>query len=518
MGHTCDVSFASISMDPMSSEQTNINEPIERHKTAIPRSSVSAPMFLLQSSGVITTETSVLDYGCGKGDDVQSLQNAGINARGWDPHFRPDPQQLSRCDVVNLGFVLNVIEERAERVNALRRAFTLTKGCLAVSVMLIGKGDLSNSRPYKDGFITSRKTFQKYYTQGEIREFIVESLDVSPIAAGPGIFFVFKDEVAEQRFLFRRQIGFRSSASAASRSRPVLPKVGIQNAKSSDISTVSRLGDVIRQLGRYPDESELPSSLQRRVANSKHSLAYLTNLAIQDVDPTELDRTVASKTEDLALFFALNAFGQRPPYRELPPELQRDVRAFFGSHQRAISEGQALLFSIGNSEKLFGEVQTALNQGIGRLDEAQFQFHIQDLPRLGPALRGYVAIGERLAGDLSDTTLLKIHVDSKKLTALYFPDFERSPLPRLDRRIKIEFQTFDVHVVDHTKEGRVKLLYERSTYLPEEHPHYDMQKSFDDKVRAIDGLDLSGEGPPFKEFSALLAKSGAMLPKFHSGC
>ncbi len=497
----------------MSSEQTNISEPIERHKTAILRSSVSAPMFLLQSSGVITTETSVLDYGCGKGDDVQSLQNAGINARGWDPHFRPDPQQLAKADVVNLGFVLNVIEERDERVKALRRAFTLTKGCLAVSVMLIGKGDLSNSRPYKDGFITSRKTFQKYYTQGEIKEFITESLDVSPIAAGPGIFFVFKDEVAEQRFLFRRQIGFRSSASAASRSRPILPKVGTQNAKSSDISTVSRLGDVIRQLGRYPDESELPSSLQRRVANSKHSLAYLTNLAIQDVGSTDLDRTVASKSEDLALFFALNAFGQRPPYRELPSELQRDVRAFFGSHQRAIAEGRALLFSIGNEERLTEDAAKAVKSGIGRLDDAKFQFNAKDLPQLPVTIRGYVAIGERLAGDLSDATLFKIHMSSKKLTALYFPDFETSPLPRLEKRLKIEFPAFDVQMIDHTAQGQVKLLYLRSDFLPKDHPHYAAQKKFDCDVRSIEELDFTGEGPSFRNFSIALTKSGFSLPK-----
>ncbi len=498
----------------MSNGQTTIKDSIERHKTAIPRSSVSAPIFLLQSGGVITNETSVLDYGCGKGDDVQALQAVGINARGWDPHFRPDPQQLCECDVVNLGFVLNVIEEREERAEALQLAFALAKECLAVSVMLIGKGDLSNSRPFKDGFITSRKTFQKYYTQGEIRDFIAQSLDATPIAAGPGIFFVFKDEVAEQRFLFRKQIGFRSNTTTKPCSSPPSAKVTGKGAKGADKTTINRLSEVIRDLGRYPDENELSTSLQKRVAASKHSLAFLTNLAIQGVDSSELDQTVAHKSEDLSLFFALNAFGQRPPYRELPPELQRDVRAFFGSHQRAIAEGQALLFSIGNSDKLFGEIETALDKNIGRLDEAQFQFHIQDLPRLGPALRGYVAIGERLAGDLSDTTLLKIHVESKKLTALYFPDFERSPLPRLDRRIKIEFQTFNVHLVDHTKEGRVKLLYERSTYLPEDHPHYAMQKSFDDKVRLIEGLDLSGEGPPFKEFSAFLAKSGAVLPRF----
>ncbi len=36
---------------------------------------------------------------------------------------------------------------------------------------------------------------------------------------------------------------------------------------------------------------------------------------------------------------------------------------------------------------------------------------------------------------------------------------------------------------------------------------------FDQQVHAIDELDFSGEGPPIKEFSIALAKSGLSLPK-----
>ncbi len=173
---------------------------IERRKTAIPRSAISAPMYFLQSSGVITNSTTILDYGCGKGHDVDALRNAGISARGWDPHFAPDTSTLEESDVVNLGFVLNVIEGSEERSEALQKAFNYARQCLAVSIILIGKGDLSNARPYKDGFVTSRNTFQKYYSQAEIRDFIYETTGTKPIAAGPGVFFTFKDEVAEQRF------------------------------------------------------------------------------------------------------------------------------------------------------------------------------------------------------------------------------------------------------------------------------------------------------------------------------
>ena len=124
---------------------------VDRHKTAITRAALSAPMYMLFTSGLIRHDSTLLDYGCGQGDDIKALQSDGFTAEGWDPHFRPDPSSLKKSQVTNLGFVLNVIEDPEERAEALKRAFSLTEVCLAVSVMLYGKADLSGARPYRDG-------------------------------------------------------------------------------------------------------------------------------------------------------------------------------------------------------------------------------------------------------------------------------------------------------------------------------------------------------------------------------
>ena len=60
-------------------------------------------------------------------------------------------------------------------------------------------------RPYSDGHVTARGTFQKYFAQQELRDFIVEVLDEAPVAFAPGIFVVFRDKDLEQEILFRRQ-------------------------------------------------------------------------------------------------------------------------------------------------------------------------------------------------------------------------------------------------------------------------------------------------------------------------
>jgi DNA phosphorothioation-associated putative methyltransferase len=55
------------------------------------------------------------------------LRENGIEAAGWDPYYAPD-NPIAAADMVNLGFVVNVIEDFDERLEALTRAWSLTRG------------------------------------------------------------------------------------------------------------------------------------------------------------------------------------------------------------------------------------------------------------------------------------------------------------------------------------------------------------------------------------------------------
>src|SRR5436305_429353 len=105
---------------------------IRRHKTAIVRGEYSTPVKSALSDGLITDAVTVLDYGCGRGHDAARLAAQGITCAGWDPVFRPDAP-LVESDVVNLGFVINVIEDPAERAATLRRAWELCRNLLVVA-------------------------------------------------------------------------------------------------------------------------------------------------------------------------------------------------------------------------------------------------------------------------------------------------------------------------------------------------------------------------------------------------
>ena len=192
---------------------------IRRHQTAIHRKKLSSPMQLLLKYGYLNGDHSIFDFGCGRGGDVSILTENGLDASGWDPYFAPNEAKKT-SSVVNLGFVLNVIENVKEREATLREALSLSRELLVVSVMLQGDDKTKHQKSFSDGHLTSRKTFQKYFSQNEIRNYIKNVLDKEPIAVGAGVFFVFLKPEAEQEFLaekqssLKRMVGTRSSLFA----------------------------------------------------------------------------------------------------------------------------------------------------------------------------------------------------------------------------------------------------------------------------------------------------------------
>jgi hypothetical protein len=133
---------------------------------------------------------------------VRGLRENGLNASGWDPYYAPD-NPIQAADIVNLGFVINVIEDFDERLDALTRAWSLAERLLVVSVMLANQNDPRGER-FRDGVMTQRGTFQKYFSQSEIKAFLEQVLDEEAIPVAPGVLYVFRDKDAEQRFLVDR--------------------------------------------------------------------------------------------------------------------------------------------------------------------------------------------------------------------------------------------------------------------------------------------------------------------------
>jgi len=100
---------------------------VDRHKTAMTLYDLSKPVKSLLEYGMLKASDVFFDYGCGQGSDVRGLQRLGHTANGWDPVHQPEGKKWE-ADVVNIGYVLNVIEDPAERLRPTRRPTTSTCG------------------------------------------------------------------------------------------------------------------------------------------------------------------------------------------------------------------------------------------------------------------------------------------------------------------------------------------------------------------------------------------------------
>ena len=185
--------------DPKRVIDTDIRERVQRHRTAIKRYDLSKPVKELLERGLLKTGDTFFDFGCGHGMDVEALRNLGYQAAGWDPAFRANAPKSSAA-IVNLGYVLNVIEEPAERIVTLREAYSLTERVLIVSTLAVGQETDAHSRPYQDGFLTKINTFQKFYAPGELESLIEQTLGVEVSTLGLGMCVVFRNNEEAELF------------------------------------------------------------------------------------------------------------------------------------------------------------------------------------------------------------------------------------------------------------------------------------------------------------------------------
>lgn len=506
-------------------EDTVESAVVARYRTALTRYTFSAPVQLLRKFGLIQSSKTVFDYGCGKGDDLRGLIEQGVSAGGWDPHFAAE-QPVYPADLVNLGFVINVIEDPAERREALTRAYSLSKEILAVSAMLANDNAVTGT-PFADGVLTKRRTFQKYYTQLELRQYIETTLNQEAVPVAPGIFFVFQDKEAQQRFQLERARG----AVRLPRLANPLPRAGtatvIKSARrppkpspyESHRELLERLWLKCLELGRRPDPSEL-TELQE-IEDALGSLNKALQLVIAHQDSEMLQKVAAQRRDDLCVYFAMQFFSRRTHFAHLGPGLQKDVRIFFGSYATARDTAHALLLASGSPERIREACTFAIEQGLGWLHEdSALQLHTQLLSRLPAILRVYVGCAATLYGDAADADLVKIHIDSGKVTFMKFDLFLESALPRMKERVKINLRTQYLQRFEYGADYPPPLLFLKSRYLNEELPHYAEQLSFDEQIQSLADLDLAQYGPSEVQFNELLKSrrlwvSGFQLVRNH---
>lgn len=477
---------------------------IARHRTAIPRRDLSLPMQLLIANKVVAGAASVFDYGCGQGDDVAALAARGVEAFGWDPHYAKDGPRRA-ADVVNLGFVLNVIEDRHEREETLKAAWAFARGALGVAVMPHGKVSLAGLRPYRDGCLTSRGTFQKYFGQQELRDFIEQVIGEAPVALGPGVFAVFRDKDLEQEVLLRRRsravvrpVGLSPPARARSVEAGVRPSLAERIRPELDLLWAAML-----ERGRVLDAEEVPHGVRAGLRDAKVPPARASAFCLSGLfDLDDLAGAASRRREDLLVHFALTLFPGAPRYAALPRSIQRDVKALLGSHAAALGAARELLFSVGAPGVVRAGVEAAAAGGLGAWrKEGTFRFHAPALHRLPAVLRVLVGCAGVLGGGVEGADFVDIRLRGPQVAFIACMD-AAARLPVVAERTRVDLGKLRVTV--DKPEGLV--LYLKGRFLPADALERDDQAAFDDKLLRSGAVSEDGRGPGLPELRDFLRR------------
>jgi DNA phosphorothioation-associated putative methyltransferase len=463
---------------------------IHRHRTAIRRYTHSRPIATALTHGLIGPGISVFDYGCGRGEDVQLLQRSGIDAEGWDPFHRPDASQQN-ADVVNLGYVLNVIEDLGERQETLRRAFDLAKRLLVVSVRV--DQSLDRAQSYADGVLTTVGSFQKLYSQAEFRDYLEAVLGVRPMMAALGIAYVFKDPEFESSYLARRVFA------------PSRPSVDALGQFSADPIAKQLVNRTI-ELGRFPlpvEFSEFPK-LEERFGPA----ARLERLVRATLDADTLAAAQSKRREDILTYLAMVRLrGLRtPPLRRLPAETQADVKALWPSYSDAIEEGDRFLFSIGQPDVVR---RACASSSLGKKLPTDLYIHTTAEDSLPALLRVLIFAAKQIVGDV-EYNVVKIASDGRKISFLQYSDFDRDPHPALVHGVRVYLPTAAYSLRDFRDSENPPILHRKDQLLETSHPKYSL---FERLTRAEERHGLLGRNDIGfrREWAAVLRQAGLTL-------
>lgn len=474
---------------------------VQRHKTALVRYELSKPVRTLLEYGQLRSGVTFFDYGCGQGADVTGLRNLGYVADGWDPVHRPDTRK-TEADVVNLGYVLNVIEDPAERLATLVDAFGHARRLLVVSALIRETVDTETAAAFRDGVLTQRNTFQKYFDQPELQQYLEDALETTVVPVSLGIFYVFRDPVEQQDFIearTRRTIDWTQVSSRLGLGQP--RKSRWERFYEQHQELLDAFWTTVLRLGRLPapEEFERHAELRDVMGTPKRALRLFVKRGGAEL----LNQASETRKNDLLVYLAMSNLRRRVPFGHLSASLRLDIRTFFSNHKVALAKGLDLLYAAGDP----GEIELACEDlKLGWQDEQALYVHRSLLDQLPPVLRAYVGCATALFGDVQQADVIKLHKASGKVTFLTYDDFEGKPLPELRTRTKVNLRTRWVRVFDHRAEGQ--LLYFKERLLAPDHPRRAAMERFSARVRKLGIGDQAGSGPTATELARLLECRG----------
>ncbi|WP_019504959.1 DNA phosphorothioation-associated putative methyltransferase [Pleurocapsa sp. PCC 7319] len=429
---------------------------IERHKAAIKRSELSRPVKIALSANLFEEGTTFFDYGCGYGTDVKQISKQGYASSGWDPYYQPDAA-IEPADIVNLGYIINIIEGTEERREALLKAWELTRQVLIVAAQVLVDDRRRGLMAYGDGRVTNPDTFQQYYEQEELKLYIDQVIGVDSIPVGLGIYFVFRDEIQAESFRASRL--FSSSSP---------PKVPAENKTWSQYrELLTPLLNFYVQRGRLPVKEELSS--EAAIKDEFRSYQRAFKFIIQATSREKWEAIAEQRRQDLLVYLALGKYSGRPTIRKLAPEIKADIKALFGSYKKACSLADQMLVNVRDMNKI---AHLCTTSKIGKQLNNAIAVHISALEKLPPLLRLYEGCASRNFYRLENANIIKLYYNKPKVTYLVYPEFDTQAHPTLQATMEVDLNNLSITYHDISDETNPLILHQKDALVAPDYPSY----------------------------------------------
>ena len=251
---------------------------------------------------------------------------------------------------------------------------------------------------------------------------------------------------------------------------------------------LQELASFLEDRGRLPDASELNEGESLLAAFGTVRQAF--RVLCRATGRNDWSAEAARARDNLLVYLALSAFAGRPRMGALPLDIQRDVKDLFGSYRAATTEADRLLFSLGSEEE-FSRVIQGLS--VGKILPYALYFHTSLVPSLPPFLRVYEGCGTVLTGTVAGT-VIKLHRQQRKVSYLFYLDFEKDPHPALSASLRVDLQTFSVRFTDYRDSVNPPILHRKETLLSSDNPLYPKFAKLTAQEERADLLGVPGIG------------------------
>ena len=456
-------------IDPPNNEPELL--PVDRHKLAREHEGLSHPLQIALELGIFKPGSSFFDYGCGHGQDIKEMRARGYQSQGWDPHHESDTD-LAAADIVNLGYVIEVIEDLSERRQVLAKAWELTNKVLIVATQVLVEDRKQGLVAYADGTITKCRNSHKYYEQNELKAYIDSILNVDAVPVGLGIFLVFKEYPEAEVF---RASYFSSKLTLP----PICRQVPAFDA-AKDL--LLPLMDFYLRRGRFPVKDEFPQEAALKAEFKTYRRAF--KLILQATDKEEWEKIVEKRRQDLLVYLALANFKGRPSIRKIAGEIKADTKALLAGYRQACEVADLLLASARDLKKV---AYLCSNSSVGKQLPGAIAIHRSALSKLPALLRVYEGCASRIYGRLKDANIIKLYYDRPKVSYLFYPDFDQVAHPTLQTTMEVNLNNQSVLYNDLSQHPNPLVLHHKDALVA---PSYQRYEEFQQLVNSETQLGL----------------------------